>query len=118
MPSLETVEPLVATLRGFAKDGLSVQTVVEQAGDRRDRKQWHIDVVGNDRPGIVKQLATAIVGAGGNVEELITGLESAAMSGHPIFRARGVVSLPQDADEQAMVSAIEHLGPDLAVEIS
>ena len=40
------------------------------------------------------------------------------MSGHPIFRARGVVSLPQDADEQAMVSAIEHLGPDLAVEIS
>jgi glycine cleavage system regulatory protein len=114
----EMVEALVATLRGFAKDGLSVQTVVEQAGDRGDRKQWHIDVVGNDRPGIVKQLATAIVGAGGNVEELITGLESAAMSGHPIFRARGVVSLPQDADEQAMVSAIEHLGPDLAVEIS
>jgi glycine cleavage system regulatory protein len=107
----EMVDPLVATLRGFAKDGLSVQTVLEQDGERGDRRQWRIEVVGNDRPGIVRELTSAIAGTGGNVEELITGLESAAMSGHPIFRARGMVSLPEGADEQTMVSAIEHLGP-------
>jgi glycine cleavage system regulatory protein len=114
----ESVEPLIETLRSFGKDGLSVQAVREATSERGGRKEWQIEVVGNDRPGIVRQLAAAITGSGGNVEELITGLESAAMSGHPIFRARGVISLPMEADENALVSAIEQLGPDLAVEIS
>jgi glycine cleavage system regulatory protein len=114
----ESADALIETLRGFGKDGLSVQAVREMTGQRDHRRHWQIEVVGNDRPGIVRELAAAITGAGGNVEELITGLESAAMSGHPIFRARGVVSLSEGSDGDALVTAIERLGPDLAVEIA
>ncbi|MEI7929366.1 MAG: hypothetical protein WCH40_12510 [Verrucomicrobiales bacterium] len=82
-----------------------------------DRYDAAIDVVGNDRPGIVRQLAAAIAGAGGNVEELVTDLESAAMSGQPLFRAHGKISLPEGADEAALVAAIEKLGTDLSVDM-
>ncbi len=54
-----------------------------------------VDVVGHDRPGIVRELSAAVVNAGGSIEELTTSLESVPMSGHPIFRAHGIVSIPE-----------------------
>lgn len=110
-------EGLVAALKTLEKDGISIQFAREQSGDTPARQTISIDVVGNDRPGIVRQLAAAISGAGGNVEELVTGLESAAMSGHPIFRASGTVALPEGAAVEAIVAAIEKLSPDLSVEV-
>ena len=60
----------------------------------------------------------AIAHSGGNVEELTTGLESAPMSGHPMFRAHGIVSIPENSDPAALTSAIEGLGGDLTVDVS
>ena len=77
-----------------------------------------MDVVGNDRPGIVRELSAAIASAGGNVEELTTGLESAPMSGQPMFRAHGVISIPENAETSALTAAIESLGDDLTVDIT
>lgn len=108
-------DQLIAELKSF--DGLSIHAIREKAGDSPALRTLTIDVVGNDRPGIVKQLAAAIAGAGGNVEELVTGLESAAMSGQALFRAKGTVSLPEGADEAALVAAIEKLGTDLSVDV-
>lgn len=110
-------DKIIAELRGFETEGLSVIAVREKASDSPALRTLAIDVVGNDRPGIVRQLAAAIAGAGGNVEELVTGLESAAMSGQPLFRAHGTVSLPEGADEAALVTAIEKLGTDLSVDV-
>ena len=66
------------------------------------RRTLVVDVVGNDRPGIVRELTAAIANAGGNVEELTTGLESAPMSGHPMFRAHGVISIPENAEASVL----------------
>ena len=74
--------------------------------------------MGNDRPGIVRELSAAIANAGGNVEELTTGLESAPMSGHPMFRAHGVISIPENAETAVLTAAIESLGGDLTVDVS
>lgn len=98
-----------------AIEGLSVQVQREEADEVAGRASVSIDVVGNDRPGIIRELSAAIVAAGGNVEELATTLESAAMAGHPIFHARGVVSLQEEAATSRLVEAIEDLGEDLAV---
>ena len=74
-------------------------------------------MVGNDRPGIVHQLARALADAGANVEEWTTGLESAPMSGHPLFRVSGKVSMASPGDERKLREAIENLSDDLSVEI-
>jgi len=95
-----------------------VQAVREAASAPENRRTLSVDVVGNDRPGIVRELAAAIANAGGNVEELTTGLESAPMAGHPLFRARGVVSIPENSAPSTLTAAIENLGGDLSVDIS
>lgn len=108
---------LIAALEALAADGITVQTVRENTPASESRRTLSVDVVGNDRPGIVRELAAAIANAGGNVEELTTGLESAPMSGHPIFRASGVISISEQSDAATLVTAIENLGGDLSVDL-
>lgn len=112
-----SVDALLQELHDPGIPGLTVQAVREEAVDAPPRKTLALEILGHDRPGIVRELSTAIAGAGGNVEELTTGLESAPMSGHAMFRARGVVSIPEDAEPDAIAAAVESLGGDLTVDI-
>lgn len=114
----QSVAALTSALAALASEGLTVQAVTEDPVEPAPRKTLRVDVTGNDRPGIVSELTAAISTAGGNVEEWITDLESAPMSGHPLFRATGVISLPVDADDCATIAAIESLGGDLTVDVS
>lgn len=110
-------DSLAESLRALSTQGIAVQVIAESTVDPEPRIEVGIDVVGNDQPGIVRRLAAAVAGAGGNVEELATTLESAPMAGHPLFHATGRVSLPSDADPDALASAIEDLGQDLSVQV-
>ncbi len=111
------IEGLKSALLALDNQGIHIKFSEEPQIVQAERRLITIDVVGNDRPGIVHQLTHAIADAGGNVEELVTSLESAPMSGQPLFRASGKISLLVDGDEQKLLSAIEHLSDDLSVEI-
>jgi glycine cleavage system regulatory protein len=111
------VDALSLALQELAGEGIQIQLIKEPAAAAEERRVWHIDVVGNDREGIVHEMTQAIAHCGGNVEELRTGLESAAMSGQPLFRASGKVSLAGHGDESVLRAAIENLSDDLSVEI-
>ena len=113
-----SADALVTALEALGNEGLVVQVVREEAPPAEERRTLTVDVVGNDRPGIVRDLAAAIANAGGNVEELTTGLESAPMSGHPLFRAHGIISIPENSDAADLTIAIENLGSDLSVDVS
>jgi glycine cleavage system regulatory protein len=108
---------LLQALAALADQGIAVQAREEAVAEPAARQSLALDVVGNDRPGIVRSLAAAIAAAGANVEDLSTSLESAPMSGHPLFHAKGVVSLPAQADPAALIAAIEALGSDLSVAV-
>ncbi|MFU8893538.1 MAG: glycine cleavage system protein R [Luteolibacter sp.] len=114
----DNVDAMAKALAALASEGLTVQTVCENAPETAPRATMRVDVTGNDRPGIVSELTAAISAAGGNVEELVTDLESAPMSGHALFRARGLISLPQGTENLAMIAAIERLSSDLTVDIA
>ena len=114
----ESVDGLMHELQTPGIAGLTVQAVREAVEAPVKRRTIVVDVVGNDRPGIVRELASAIANAGGNVEELTTGLESAPMSGHPMFRAHGVISIPENSETDTLTRAIESLGGDLTVDVS
>lgn len=110
-------DALAARLRDLSSEGIAVQVIVESTVEPDPRVEVTIDVVGNDRPGIVRCLAAAVAAAGGNVEELATRLESAPMAGHPLFHATGRVSLQADANPASLATAIEDLGEDLSVRV-
>jgi glycine cleavage system regulatory protein len=76
-----------------------------------------LELVGLDRPGIVREISQLLANSGANVEELSTDRMSAAMSGEMLFVAKARVRLPSSADLGTLRSALERLASDLMVEI-
>lgn len=109
---------LRAALKKLNDEGIHVHAL--GPGDLSDypyTRHMRIDIFGNDRPGIVSQLAKAISQAGANIEELNTSIESAAMSGQTIFHACGTICLPESCDDEFIISAIESISDDLTIEV-
>ncbi len=112
------VDGLLHELHTPGIPGLTVQAARAAVEEPPCRRTLTVAVLGHDRPGIVRELSAAIAMAGGNVEELTTGLESAPMSGQAMFRAQGVISLPENVASAQLTTAIESLGGDLTVDVS
>jgi len=77
-----------------------------------------IEVVGHDRPGIVRQISHALASHGVNVEELHTELQSAPMSGEILFKAQARLSLPPNCSLAELRKELEKIAADLIVDIS
>jgi len=77
-----------------------------------------LDLIGQDRPGIVAQLSQVLVANGINVEELETGCSDAPMSGERLFRARGKFALPETLTREAFREQLEAIASDLMVDIT
>ncbi|MDZ4696482.1 MAG: ACT domain-containing protein [Deltaproteobacteria bacterium] len=76
-----------------------------------------VDLVGQDRPGIVSELSEFFASQHLNVEELATDRENAAMSGEALFRARVRLTVPPTMTIAELHRGIERLADDLMVEI-
>lgn len=114
----DVADALIRELQLPGTSGLTITAVREEEAEPVIRRTLAVDVIGNDRPGIVRELSAAVANAGGNIEELTTGLESAPMTGHPMFRAHGIFSIPENTSTDTLIAAIESLGGDLTVDLS
>jgi len=79
---------------------------------------YDVVAVGNDRPGIVRDLARVLSRRHVNVEELHTSCEAAPMAGGMLFRATALVRVPGDVALDELRAALESLADDLMVELS
>ena len=77
----------------------------------------NLEIVGHDRPGIVRAISRALAARSVNVEELATERSSAPMSGEPIFQARATVSLPPGLDAATLRGDLEKIAADLMVDV-
>ena len=77
-----------------------------------------LEVVGQDRPGIVREITRALSEQGVNVEELATECVSAPMSGEALFQASAVLLLPAGVAVGALRQAIEQAVTGLTVEVT
>jgi len=103
----------------LAADGLRV--TVERTEHRQGIPDWQhlrIELVGQDHPGIVANIARALAERSINVEELNSTVESAAMAGHTIFRMTVDVASPPSASLSELRTHLESLAGDLMVDIS
>src|SRR3954453_5765545 len=86
---LEYEAALVSKLKGLSSRGLTVVAHPDEAIPAVAKARQNIlEIVGQDRPGIVRQISRALADYGINVEELHTECGSAAMSGETLFKAR------------------------------
>lgn len=108
---------LAARLTALGTGGLTV--VVEAAGDGpvAGRRALRLELVGNDRPGIVRDIARVLAGQQVNIEELETDVTSAPMSGELLFRATAHLSVPASVTPDALRQLLEALAGELMVDL-
>jgi glycine cleavage system regulatory protein len=82
------------------------------------QRALRLTLVGNDRPGIIKEISRALASQHVNVEELSTQCSSAPMSGEPLFNAQALLKAPADLDLHLLQRQLERLADDLIVEIN
>jgi len=77
-----------------------------------------MEVVGHDRPGIVREITSALARAGVNVEEFSSECASAPMSGETLFKAAARLQLPEGCHLAALKTDLEKIAADLLVDVS
>ncbi len=109
---------LAAGLRGLESDNLIV--VVERSGDVNvsGSRALSLEIVGTDRPGIVRDISHVLAQHGVNIEELETEVASAAMSGEPIFHARAHVRLAASTNVDEIRAVLEAMADHLMVDLA
>jgi glycine cleavage system regulatory protein len=108
----------LAALAALEKHGLKVVAeTVARAEREPPSRTMDLDLLGLDRPGIVREIAQLLASSGVNVEELTTDRTSAPMSGEILFEARAHVHVPASTDIAQLRAALERVASDLMVEI-
>lgn len=88
------------------------------ADDDEDAPTVRFEVVGTDRPGIVREVSSRLASLDVGIVDLQTWTESAAMAGSPLFRAEAVVRLADGITRATVIDALEDLSSDLMVDVA
>ena len=115
----EKEQALVAALQRLESRGLTVVVQPDQPEPSAAPASVSVlEIVGQDRPGIVREISHALASFGVNVEELQTECASAAMSGETLFKARARLSIPASSNAAEIRQKLEKIAADLIVEIT
>ncbi len=122
IPSAQA-DQLTHALDALAKDGLTISVVAgnhpqSAASPSSSSCVLQLEVVGQDQPGIVRQISAVIAAHSGNVEELNTKLSSAPWSGETLFQANALLRMPDEQSLDDFRSDLEAITQDLMVDLS
>lgn len=109
---------LKRALHGLEADGLRI--VVESGADAHATSSGQaatLELVGNDRPGILRTVTGVLAAHGVNVEELSSECVSAPMGGGDLFQAKARVLVPASARLEAVRADLEKIATDLMVDL-
>jgi glycine cleavage system regulatory protein len=73
--------------------------------------------VGQDRPGIIRDISAALAALAVNVVELHTECIPAPMSGEMLFIARAELLRPGELDVEVLRETLERIAADLMVDV-
>lgn len=118
--SPEHSEGLQGALREIQGQGLLSLTVLTgaPAAPEADEQVLEIQVLGNDRPGIVREVSGVLNAHDLSIEELATETRDAAMAGGRLFEASVVARVPSSVDLDALRRDLERIATEVQVDIT
>jgi len=111
-------ERLVAALRSLDTEGLRV--LVEPSASAHlpsGARVLALELIGPDRPGIVREVSQALAERGVGIEELATEAVSGSWSGESLFKASARLSVPRTVSTEALRHALGKVSNDLGVDL-
>jgi len=118
----DQVASLTASFDAISAQGfLDVQVAIASTDDGTDATPtdglMSLELVGQDRPGIVSEISAALASRNVSILELDTQTTSAPMSGEPLFEARATLRIPNDLSQDELRDALEDIANELMVDL-
>lgn len=115
--AIEQQAELKKALRELAVHGIQVLFAENDIQPSTVWKHINMQLVGNDRPGIVREITRLLAEQGVNVERLVTHVSPAPMSSEMLFHADAVLGMPLTLPLETLQKHLETLADDLMVEL-
>jgi glycine cleavage system regulatory protein len=113
------IDGLTVALHDLEAAGLRV--AVERSSGAKNSKNYKtvsLELVGNERPGIVRDVTQALAQLGVNIEEFNSSLEGAPFSGVEMFHASARLHVPDDLPSEDLRKTLERLAAEIMVDLT
>lgn len=101
-----------------AQGVLDVQVAIASAADEEtNAAQMSLHLIGQDRPGIIRQISSALASRDVSILELETETTSAPMSGERLFAATATLRIPEGLDSDGLRASLEDIANELMVDL-
>jgi glycine cleavage system regulatory protein/folate-dependent phosphoribosylglycinamide formyltransferase PurN len=117
--SAENAEPLATALRGLESAELRVVIAKSEATPvPAGRRTVKLELVGPDRPGIIRGLSKNLAERGVSIDELHTEIVSDATSAEHVFQVKALLVVPEALANEELQRMLETLASELMVDIA
>ena len=110
-------EQLESALRNLQSEGLIVHVQSGNAEPGETRPHYRLNIIGNDRPGIVREVSRALKAQNINISEMSSGISSAPMSGDALFEAQVEAEIPAGVNVLELEERLDAIADALSIEI-
>ena len=97
---------------------VAAHAAAESAEDAAAPRRFAVRVLGNDHPGIVRQISATLSDNGVSIERMSTETRDAAMSGGRLFEAAIAAKAAASVDLAVVQSALEQLAAEIQVDVT
>jgi len=108
---------LTTALQELQAQGLTVSVTPAGAQTPADYTPLTLEVLGHDRPGIVRDVTQILTRLGVNIENFSSAIESAPFTGEDMFRATLDLGVPGHVSTAELRRALEALADEIMVDV-
>jgi glycine cleavage system regulatory protein len=113
----DRIDALRAAVRAVDAQGLDVRIAPALAdASGAAGEALHLSLVGQDRPGIVRQVTAVLSGLDVNIETFDTHISAEPHSGAPLFHMDARLRLPPQLSADAVQAALEAISAEIMVD--
>ncbi len=114
----ENLGALERALRGVDGAGLHVSVVPAGEEPAEAGEALSFELVGQDRPGIVREVTAVLTALQVNIEDFETRIEPSSWSGAPLFRAAARLTIPPGTSREQVQTALETISGEIMVDFT
>ncbi len=114
----DRVSTLQEALQKLEDQGLKVTAEVDSDSNDHKGQALSLELIGHDKPGIVREISRALARRNISVEKLDTEVVSGSMSAELLFKAQADLLAPANTDLDELQDGLEAIASDLMVDIS
>ena len=112
------VDALTSALQALQNDDLQILIEkTETTTPALPAKTLHLELLGQDRPGIIHDITRQLAGLNVNIEELESEIKQASMSGETLFSAKLKLGLPENISPESVQGALESMSDQFMVDL-